>query len=76
MPARMVNVDEVLGNYAAATQHIRDLQQYAQWASGFQVLLMVADDALFFVRRSVTILAFDPICEWHAPRFCGLWPTE
>lgn len=54
-------LETIISNYEARTQLIRDLQKQALWASWAQVFFVLADDVLFFVRRSPTIWAFDPV---------------
>ena len=54
-------LETVITRYEAATESLRDLQQSAFWGAVWQVGFILADDALFFVRRSATIWAFDPI---------------
>lgn len=65
---RTTDIDAVLSNHAANTQHLRDLQTYAQWSSAFQLVLLFVDNALFLVRRQATLVAFDPVCEHLAHR--------
>lgn len=54
-------LETIISNYEARTALIRELQKQAFWASWAQVFFVLADDVLFFVRRSPTIWAFDPI---------------
>jgi hypothetical protein len=54
-------LDAVITSYSAATQRLRALQSQARWACAWQVAFTLGDDVLFFVRRTATIWAFDPI---------------
>ena len=54
-------LETIIQNYETRTEHIRELQKQALWASIFQIVFVVGDDVLFFVRRSPTIWAFDPV---------------
>jgi hypothetical protein len=54
-------LERIISNYERQTDGIRELQKQAFWASVFQIFFVLADDVLFFVRRSPTIWAFDPV---------------
>ena len=54
-------LDTIISNYERQTQLIRELQKQALWGSWAQVFFVLGDDVLFFVRRSATIWAFDPV---------------
>ena len=52
-------LERIISNYERQTDGIRELQKQAFWASVFQIFFVLADDVLFFVRRSPTIWAFE-----------------
>lgn len=54
-------LERIISNYEQQTEQIRELQKQAVWGAVAQVSFILADDVLFFVRRSFTIVAFDPI---------------